>query len=279
MQNQRPAKYCPIKGKIPTSHTANVDLAGMQRPSYNGQYMILPNGTVFGGVQPATHLVQPHLHAPDQGTSLQYLPTGLYPSFVSGTGLVSGSVQGYTWPYSLSGEVPDLSAPRRDSWSSVEENNPGTAAVDMTGQPDYYHSICPIDRSPVVGYPYNAPSPSQIPQPYLPFQMMKGSGGYVLQDLDALTQQDPPIPRAVPAMWTNPSDLTLAKCLENREGITNVYIRGFLPETTDEMLHAYASRFGKIDRCKAIVDLETGLCKGFAISNPHYLPQYVSNLH
>jgi NADPH-ferrihemoprotein reductase len=266
MQNQRPAKYCPIKGNIPTSHTANIDLAGIQRPSYNGQYMILPNGTVFGGVPPATHLVQPHLHGPDQGTSLQYLPTGLYPSFVSGTSLVSGSVQGYTWPYSLGGEVPDLAAPRRDSWSSVEENNPGTGAVDVTGQPDYYQSIAPIDRSPLVGYAYNAPSPSQIPQPYLPFQMMKGSGGYVLQDLDALTQQDPPIPRAVPAMWTNPSDLTLAKCLENREGITNVYIRGFLPETSDEMLHAYASRFGKIDRCKAIVDLETGLCKGFAIS-------------
>src|SRR5689334_17365322 len=28
MQNQRPAKYCPIKGNIPTSHTANIDLAG-----------------------------------------------------------------------------------------------------------------------------------------------------------------------------------------------------------------------------------------------------------
>ncbi|KAE8337142.1 hypothetical protein BDV24DRAFT_177890 [Aspergillus arachidicola] len=97
----------------------------------------------------------------------------------------------------------------------------------------------------------------------LPFQMMKTPNGYILQDLESLTQQDPPIPRAVPAMWTNPSDLTLAKCLENREGITNVYIRGFLPETTDEMLYAYASRFGKIDRCKAIVDLDTGLCKGF----------------
>ncbi|KAF7591531.1 RNA binding motif, single stranded interacting protein 3 [Aspergillus hancockii] len=93
--------------------------------------------------------------------------------------------------------------------------------------------------------------------------MMKSPNGYILQDLESLTQQDPPIPRAVPAMWTNPSEMTLAKCLENREGITNVYIRGFLPETTDETLYAYASRFGKIDRCKAIVDLDTGLCKGF----------------
>lgn len=49
------------------------------------------------------------------------------------------------------------------------------------------------------------------------------------------------------------------------EGITNVYIRGFLPETTDEMLHAYAARFGKIERCKAIVDLDTSLCKGYLL--------------
>lgn len=94
-------------------------------------------------------------------------------------------------------------------------------------------------------------------------QMMKTATGYVAQDMEALTQQEPAIPRAVPAMWTNPSELTLARCLENREGITNVYIRGFLPETNDEMLYAYAARFGKIERCKAIVDLDTGLCKGY----------------
>ncbi|KAJ5741682.1 Nucleotide-binding alpha-beta plait [Penicillium manginii] len=50
---------------------------------------------------------------------------------------------------------------------------------------------------------------------------------------------------------------------ENREGITNVYIRGFLPDITDEMLHAYAVRFRNIERCKAIVDLDTSLCKGY----------------
>jgi hypothetical protein len=31
------------------------------------------------------------------------------------------------------------------------------------------------------------------------------------------------------------------------------YIRGFLPETTDDMLYAYAVRFRKIERCKAII--------------------------
>ncbi|KAB8271547.1 hypothetical protein BDV30DRAFT_228030 [Aspergillus minisclerotigenes] len=126
--------------------------------------------------------------------------------------------------------------------------------------PYMYPNVLPY---PTLPYLVNCNEEQKNESLSLPFQMMKTPNGYILQDLESLTQQDPPIPRAVPAMWTNPSDLTLAKCLENREGITNVYIRGFLPETTDEMLYAYASRFGKIDRCKAIVDLDTGLCKGF----------------
>ncbi|EER38562.1 RNA binding protein MSSP-2 [Histoplasma capsulatum H143] len=238
LQNQRYAgKFASFKGNIHASHGANGDMSGMQR-QYNGQYLIVPNG-------------------------MPYLPAGLYPNFVTAPPVVPGSVAGYTWPYALNGEAPELTGHRRDSWSSIEENHPCTPGVDQAGQQECYPAVAPMDRPPML-YNYGTPSPSMVPaQPYLPLQMMKGASGYVLQDLDALTQQDPSIPRAVPAMWTNPSDLTLAKCLENREGITNVYIRGFLPETTDEMLHAYASRFGKIDRCKAIVDLETGLCKGF----------------
>ena len=136
--------------------------------------------------------------------------------------------------------------------------------------PYMYPNVLPY---PTLPYLVNCNEEQKNESLSLPFQMMKTPNGYILQDLESLTQQDPPIPRAVPAMWTNPSDLTLAKCLENREGITNVYIRGFLPETTDEMLYAYASRFGKIDRCKAIVDLDTGLCKGYVtcpyVPSPH----------
>ncbi|KAE8144706.1 hypothetical protein BDV25DRAFT_145350 [Aspergillus avenaceus] len=130
----------------------------------------------------------------------------------------------------------------------------------MPQMPYMYPNVLPY---PTLPYLMNCNEEQKTENFNLPFQMMKTPNGYILQDLESLTQQDPAIPRAVPAMWTNPSELTLAKCLENREGITNVYIRGFLPETTDEMLYAYASRFGKIDRCKAIVDLDTGLCKGF----------------
>ncbi|KAI5299560.1 Vacuolar ATP synthase subunit C [Ascosphaera pollenicola] len=157
--------------------------------------------------------------------------------------------------------MPDVSGMRRASWPPTDENQVPGPPVDQHGQGEYYPAVAPIDRSPLVNYIYNAVP--QMQQQCLPFQMMKSGSGYVIQDIDALLRQEPPIPRAVPAMWTNPNELTLAKCLENREGITNVYIRGFPPETTDEMLHAYAARFGKIDRCKAIADLDTGKCKGF----------------
>lgn len=177
--------------------------------------------------------------------------------------MVPGAVQGYTWPYLVNYDMQDFSGQRRSPWVSAEDHKgAGSSAAESGSSMEYIPTPPTMDNSTYSGYAYNA-IPPQLSQPCLPLQMMKTSNGYILQDLEALTQQDPPIPRAVPAMWTNPSELTLAKCLENREGITNVYIRGFLPETTDETLHSYASRFGKIDRCKAIVDLDTGLCKGF----------------
>ena len=55
---------------------------------------------------------------------------------------------------------------------------------------------------------------------------------------------------------------TTVKVLENKTGETNVYIRGLLPETTDEMLHMWGMRFGDIQSSKSIIDLKTGLCKG-----------------
>ncbi|KAJ9195204.1 hypothetical protein DTO164E3_6965 [Paecilomyces variotii] len=240
LPNQRPgAKYGAVKSSMPGPMGPNIEINGVQRPPYNGQLMLVPGGPMYGGMPQGPPYTQAQYPGHDQMSPMHYMPTGVYPGYVAGAPMIPGPIQ-------------------HNAWTPPEENGPATPMVDASGHMEYY----PMDRSTYMGYAYHTPPP-QVPQPYLPYQMMKSPSGYVLQDLDALTQQDPPIPRAVPAMWTNPSDLTLAKCLENREGITNVYIRGFLPETTDEILHAYASRFGKIDRCKAIVDLETGLCKGF----------------
>ncbi|EFE43831.1 hypothetical protein TRV_01405 [Trichophyton verrucosum HKI 0517] len=250
------SKPFPVKGGMPM---LNVDMPGMQ---HYGQYMMAPNGPMFGGYPPAPQFGQFPMRATDQGSSLQCIPPNFYPGFPTNPPFTPDCVSGYPWPYYPNGDFPNHGNIPFDPRTSVDEVNTGSPNMGLSGPPqDYYSGAAPVDRSSAPGYTYNNPTPQQL----LPYQMMKTGSGYVLQDLDALLKQEPPIPRAVPAMWTNPSDLTLAKCLENREGITNVYIRGFLPETTDEMLHNYASRFGKIDRCKAIIDLETGLCKGYSL--------------
>lgn len=271
LQNQRPGtKFGALKGNIPLA-MAPFDPSG-PRPLYNGQFVYLPNGTLangalFNGMPQVSSFAPATLPGQEQLGQFPYLPTGMYPSVNPGCSLVPGAIPGYPLPYVMNGEVQDQAGQKKNSWSSSEESK-ASAPTSSDTQPEYYaNSTVPsVEGSSIPSYPYGIPQ--QLGPACLPLQMMKTSTGYVLQDLEALTQQEPPIPRAVPAMWTNPSEMTLAKCLENREGITNVYIRGFLPETTDDMLHAYASRFGKIDRCKAIVDLDSGLCKGYVNSFP-----------
>jgi hypothetical protein len=88
------------------------------------------------------------------------------------------------------------------------------------------------------------------------------------EDLVALLKENPPIPEAVPAVFTPPSHTkSIEQCLENRiHGNRNVYIRGLHPTTDDELLNRYASRFGKVEQSKAIIDTSTGACKGYVVS-------------
>ena len=244
----------------------NMDMNALSRaaPYGNNPLMVLPSGqtiplqSLYGhGASSAT----------DQPAQLQYLPTGMFPNFVTNTNMMAGSMPAYGWPYSLQNDVPGLDANRRGSWSSNDENGPTTPGMGMNGHQDYYANVASLDRPPMVSFPYATPSPPSIIQPYVagPMQPMKcpDNKNYESANLDILTQQPPAIPRAVPALWTNQEDLSLAKCLQNPEGITNIYIRGFQPEVTDQDVHDYASRFGEIESCKAIVDMDTGKCKGY----------------
>lgn len=83
-------------------------------------------------------------------------------------------------------------------------------------------------------------------------------------DIDTLLLQHPIIPKAVPAVFTPRESMrTLEQSLSNPiPGNRNVYIRGLHPNTDDEKLAAYASRFGKVETSKAIIDTTTGACKG-----------------
>lgn len=224
---------------------------------------LLPDGRIMvPGIQssqpPFQQALAPFKAAP------QYLPQITLQSYVPGQTMLQALPQPPTWSLHPGGkEVPELTEPRRTSLSSNEENVPRTPYLGAVSYADFQPGIAITDRSLSGGFTYGTPSAQPMSQGYLPLQLGKGSDGqYTYLDLDALTQQEPAIPRAVPAPWSSNSQRTLDKALKNEFGITNVYIRGLLPDTTDDMLHSYAARFGEIISCKAIVDLETGLCKG-----------------
>lgn len=239
--------------KLPMMTNAS-DMAALNRSYGGNQFMFFPGGTVMGGQPNSYGHVQ--YGSADQSGALQFMPNGLTGGYLHGNHLMAPALSNFGLPYAGSADVHDVPGHRRSSWSSADENAPNTHNPDMSSsQP----TVVGFDRPSMPFYGIQTPAATSA----VPYQMMKGTNGeYVMQDLEALLKQDPAVPPAVPAMWTNPSDVTLSKCLENREGITNVYIRGFLPETTDEMLHAFAARFGRIERCKAIIDLDKGQCKG-----------------
>lgn len=233
----------------------NMNLNNIPRAGYSGNpLMVLPNGHTV----PLSVIYGQQQTSADQSAQFPYVPTGMFPNFIGSTNLVPGALSNYHWPYAVPGQVPDLDPNRRGSWSSNEENGPSTPAVGGTGYQEQY---------PNYAYPNTAAS--TIGQQYIagPIQPMKcaDNKSYEMVNLDELTQRDPPIPRAVPALWTNQDELSLAKCLQNPEGITNIYIRGFMPDTTDDDLKRWASRFGEIESCKAIIEQDTGKCKGYVV--------------
>ena len=230
-----------------------IDSAGLGGMPYNNTYLMLPNGTFVSGVAQPSHYVP----SPTAAEFPNYIHASMnagYPGY-SGLSSIAGNNQGYHYAHGYNGDVPDLAAPRRNSWSSNEENGPSTPYNGFPGYLGAQMGVAVTDNSPVLAYPYSTPSPS------MPLLKTK-NGKYEPVDINALAAQEPAIPRAVPAVFTPPDKNSLERALENKEGITNVYIRGFLPETTDDMLRGYAGRFGEIKSAKSMLDLGTKQCKG-----------------
>lgn len=230
-----------LKASLPTSATESND----SRPGYNSPLMVFPSGQTL----PLSSYYNQQNNS--DNSQLPYIPTGMFPGFVGNTSLQSGTFPGYTWQYGLSPSVNTVDTGRRASWSSNDDSMPVSQPMTNATAQEWY--------------PY---APAVAPQSahYIagPIQPMKcvDNKSYEMVNMDELVSRDPPIPRAVPALWTNQEELSLAKCLQNPEGITNVYIRGFMPDTTDEDLDRWASRFGEIESCKAIIEQDTGKCKG-----------------
>lgn len=213
-------------------------------------YQMMPGGHQQTGMTPSPNMYN-HAGAYVPHTSYQYGQA------------VDNSHMPPGWTGRLaSAEMPSLMTPRRDSISSNENDIPGTP-YGSGGMYRYGAGATIMDRSPSAVYTSSAtPSPSSLAHPYqLMAPMAKQQAMPSLPPhLLALVHQEPPIPRAIPA--PSSPHKPLDRSLENKTGETNVYIRGLLPETTDEMLQAWGKRFGDIQSSKSIIDIKTQLCKG-----------------
>lgn len=174
--------------------------------------------------------------------------------------------QNWTPNTGATGEVPTLITPRRDSISSNENDQPATPSY--AGYPGYAQGGVAINRSPSGVFTHSTPSPTSMIGAYgLPLAKQPEQSD-VSPRIKMLVSAEPAIPRAIPA----PSSplKALDRAMENPRGETNVYIRGLLPETTDEMLEAWGSRFGDIRSSKSIIEMNSGLCKGYVLARcPH----------
>lgn len=157
-------------------------------------------------------------------------------------------------------EVPGLDN-RRGSYSTTESTPTtpfyGNAQRDGT-------RVASLDRSA-----YTTPSPQQLNMTSLHTEAPKTSlSSAAERTLDELVNKEPPIPKAVPAVFTPPAQMkSVDQSLENRiSGNRNVYIRGLHPTTDDELLYRFATRFGPVETSKAIIDTGTGACKGFGFA-------------
>jgi RNA recognition motif-containing protein len=160
-------------------------------------------------------------------------------------------------------EVPGLEN-RRGSYST-NESAPTTPFHGGLANRDRGPRVAGLDRST-----YTTPSPQQMAMPGHNYgSATKATAPLIFdRDMDELLKKEPAIPKAVPAVFTPVGQMkTLEQSLENRiPGNRNVYIRGLHPTTDDDLLYAYAIRFGAVETSKAIIDTGTGACKGFGFA-------------
>lgn len=249
--------------QAPTYHTATKPSPAMTNQSFDGgvggyQQPYMNGGFVYNGPQYTNQTMQQHNMAQGYGMYQPYVNPAQYQypqHFMGGhSPMSSGWAPSSRIP---SAEVPSLVAPRRGSSSPSQEGDaPGTPLTHYTGHGDYQNGFAVAGRSPNGMYSNNWSTPSSGQAAF-----KHQSRGSISPRLQLLVQQEPPIPHAIPAPYSPVKPLD--RSLENPHGITNVYIRGLLPTTTDELLYALAIRFGEVDSSKSIIDHATGQCKGY----------------
>lgn len=239
-----------LKAALPTLH-GNMEYNKNGRTAQSNPLMVMPSGQT---VRLSAFQNQNQLNY--QNNSLPYVSNGLIPGLMAGNNYTPAPMGQFQYGFNNIRTANNEADPTHHGvWSVHDENMPINSSANIAAQNEYY----PISHQ--FTHPANTFG-QYLPGPIQPMKTVDNKD-YEMVNLDHIVQRDPTIPRAVPALWTNQEDMTLAKCLQNPEGITNVYIRGFMPDTTDEDLHGWASRFGEIESCKAIIDQDTGKCKGY----------------
>ncbi|KAL9126446.1 MAG: hypothetical protein Q9217_004502 [Psora testacea] len=252
------AAYMPANGNNPNTPTAS---------KANGQllYQLSDGSYAYSGPSPAHPTFRPF---PQQ---LNWPPTcaspyqaGAFQRFpCTGTANGLNTPRGQQWAPHNVPPVPELVEPRRTSWSSHDEPSPQTP----TFAPGQSFAYMP-GQSPAA---YSTPSPMSASQSYYPHIWKNSNGDVSIIDFWEVMNREPAIPEAVPALRSGPDGGrgTLDKILDNRDGTTNVYVRGLQPDTSDDMLAAYGARFGPVVSCKAIIEMSTNQCKGFGFIKYH----------
>lgn len=236
-------------GKRSQNAAQNNDYGNNSLPAMQRQNFAYNGAPAYGGMHHPHGNYQPVNH---------YAQAGPYAN-AYGTQAGSEAHASQNWASRIPSDgstLPSLITPRRGSFSSMEEPVPGTPMHYATG---YTNGVAIADRSPSGAYtPHNTtPSSAHFLGPQFNKQYANPPLSMKIQ---MLLNQDPPIPQAIPA--PNSPIKPLDRCLENKMGETNVYIRGLLPETTDAMLSEWGSRFGDIASSKSIIDHKNALCKG-----------------
>ncbi|KAK5947530.1 hypothetical protein PMZ80_001682 [Knufia obscura] len=247
--------FSNLKSALPSPVTAQHPAAA-GRLDQNNPVMVLPSGQTV----PISAFLPPAQSTNEQAA---YHQNSMYGGYMNN--MAQGAMAQYNNGLGYQPGMTEFEPAQRAVWPKNDENA-GFNSSNGAMTSDFYP-----------GYPYQSQVDNQtyIAGPIQPMKT-KDNKGYEMVNLDELVMRDPPLPRAVPALWTNQEELSLAKCLQNPEGITNIYIRGFMPDTTDEDLHQWASRFGEIESCKAIIEQDTGKCKGFGFVM-YYSPASAEN--
>jgi hypothetical protein len=230
---------------LPTANTMGSGMYGS-----NGQF-VYPNGYAATSTTQSPGMYTPH--------ASHFMPQANYQGYQQQHDNSPLSQNWTPTTAGANGEVPTLITPRRDSISSNENDQPATPSY--AGYPGFVHGGVAVHRSPSGVFSHSTPSPTSMMGPYGMSMAKPSELSNVSPRLKMLLAQEPAIPRAIPA----PSSplKPLDRALENQRGETNVYIRGLLPETTDEVLAGWGNRFGDIKSSKSIIDMNTGLCKGY----------------